>query len=167
MAAVERYRDAARRVFVRKLAELPGHAQVELAIMALERAGVAQLRAVRRTGANNAESHFAATLRAPTGDLRVALVIRRDGREVGRERVTELRGSLHHYAGATMGWIVTTGSVLSGAREEAEVAGVAPIALTDGAGLAKLCEQHGVAVIETKLPVSIVDVDLLDALRST
>jgi restriction endonuclease Mrr len=135
--------------------------------MALERAGVSQVRAIRRPGVNSAESHFAATLRTPTGELKIALVIRRDGREVGRERVTELRGSLHHYNAATLGWVVTTGSVLSGAREEAEVAGVAPVVLTDGQGLARLCEQHGVGVIETRIPVSIVDVDLLDALRSS
>ena len=45
--------------------------------------------------------------------------MRRDGREVGRERVTELRGALHHYGPAQAGMIITTGQVLSGAREEA------------------------------------------------
>ncbi len=45
---MERYRDAARRAFVRKLSELPGHAFVEICVLALERIGIGQLRAVRR-----------------------------------------------------------------------------------------------------------------------
>ncbi|HTN84061.1 MAG TPA: HTH domain-containing protein, partial [Sorangium sp.] len=101
LAAVDRYRDAARRAFVRKLSELPGHAFVEICVLALERIGLGQLRAVRRAGAPGGESHFSGALRTAGDEIKLALVIRRDGREVGRERVTELRGSLHHYGPAT------------------------------------------------------------------
>src|SRR5262249_62393423 len=97
LQAVERYRDAARRSFARKLGELPGHAFVEVCVLALEKIGVSQLRALRRAGVPGGESHFSGLLKNAGEDLRVAIVIRRDGREVGRERVTELRGSLHHY----------------------------------------------------------------------
>ncbi|MFO0652671.1 MAG: restriction endonuclease [Polyangiales bacterium] len=54
------------------------------------------------------------------------MIIKRGG-EVGRERVIELRGSLHHYGPANAGWIVTTGNILSGAREEAAQPGTSPI----------------------------------------
>lgn len=167
LAAVERYRDASRRAFARKLGELPGHAFVEVCVLALERIGVGQLRAVRRAGAPPAESHFSGVLRTPADEIRLAIIVRRDGREVGRERVTELRGSLHHYGLATAGWIFTAGQMLSGAREEAAVAGTAPIALYDGLGVARLCEENDVAVFRARLPIAIPDLDLLEALRAS
>jgi len=167
LAAVERYRDAARRTFARKLGELPGHAFVEVCVLLLERMGVGQLRAVRRAGAPGGESHFSGILRTAGDELRVAIVIRRDGREVGRERVTELRGSLHHYGPATVGWIFTAGQTLSGAREEASIPGAGPIALHDGLSVARLCEDNDVAVIRARLPIAIPDVDLFEALRAS
>jgi hypothetical protein len=167
LAAVERYRDAARRAFARKLGELPGHAFVEICVLALEKVGISQLRAVRRPGAPGGETHLSGILRAAGDEVRVAVVIRRDGREVGRERVTELRGSLHHYGPATVGWIFTAGQMLSGAREEAATAGTLPIALYDGLAVARLCEDNDVAVIRARLPIAIPDVDLLEALRAS
>ncbi|WP_437669711.1 HTH domain-containing protein [Sorangium sp. So ce131] len=167
LAAVERYRDAARRAFVRKLSELPGHAFVEICVLALERIGLGQLRAVRRAGAPGGESHFSGALRTAGDEIKLALVIRRDGREVGRERVTELRGSLHHYGPATAGWILTAGQMLSGAREEAAIPGTAPISLFDGLAVARLCEDNDVAVLRARLPIAIPDVDLLEALRAS
>ncbi len=167
IAAVERYREASRRAFAKKIAELPGHAFVELASLALERVGVSQLRAIRRAGVPGYEAHFAGVLKSVGEDLRIAVVIRRDGREIGRERVTELRGALHHYGPATVGWILTSGQVLSGAKEEAASPGAAPISLTDGHGLARLCEEHDVAVIRARLPIAIPDIDLLEALRAS
>lgn len=168
LAAVERYRDASRRAFARKLTELPGHAFVEICVLVLERLGVNQLRAVRRPGMSGGESHFTGVLRAATADeLRLGLLIRRDGREVGRERVADLRGSLHHYGQANTGWIFTAGQTLSGAREEASATGVPPIALFDGLAIARLCEDNDVAVIRARLPIAIPDVDLLEALRAS
>ncbi len=167
LAAVERYRDAARRAFTRKLSELPGHAFIEICMLALERSGISQLRAIRRAGAPGAEAHFGGALKSINDEIRIAVVIRRDAREIGRERVTELRGSLHHYGPATAGFILTAGQVLSGAREEAGVGGVAPIQLFDGFGVARLCEEHDVAVLRARLPIAIPDVDLLEALRAS
>jgi len=167
LAAVERYRDAARRTFARKLAELPGHAFVELCATALERVNVGQLRVVRRAGTPGGETHFSGTLRAVAGEMRLAIVIRRDGREIGRERVTELRGALHHYGSATGAWIMTSGQVLSGAREEAAVVGAAPVALYDGMAVARVCEENDVAVLRAQLHIAIPDVDLLEALRAS
>jgi hypothetical protein len=114
------------------------------------------------------ESHFSGVLRAAAADeLKLAIIIRRDGREVGRERVADLRGSLHHYGPANAGWILTAGQMLSGAREEAAVPGTAPISLFDGLAVARLCEDNDVAVIRARLPIAIPDVDLLEALRAS
>jgi hypothetical protein len=167
IAAVERYREAARKAFTRKIQELPGHAFVELCLLALERIGFVNVRAVRRAGVPGNEAHFAAIHKTGAMEIPSALIIRRDGREIGRERVSELRGSMHHYGPASAGWLITSGQVLSGAREEAGATQSSSIALLDGVGVARLCEKNEIAVILAKLPVAIPDVDLLEALRAS
>lgn len=167
LAAVERYREAARKAFARKVQELPGHAFVELVLLVLERIGLHQVRAVRRAGIPSNEVHFTAIHTTGAADIPTALVVRRDGREIGRERVAELRGSLHHYGPATVGWLITSGPVLSGAREEAAASPSTNIVLLDGAGIAKLCEQHEVAMLRSSLPVAVPDIDMLEALRAS
>jgi hypothetical protein len=176
-AALNRFRDAARRAFVRKCGELPGHAFVELCMMILEKVGVSKLHAVKFPGASGSEAHFAGNLHVPASSLGrsnaagdcipLAIVLRKDGRDLGRERVTELRGAAHHYEGAQMGWIFTTGQVLSGAREEAGSTGVMPVALLDAVAMARLCEDHNIAVIRAENAVAIPDVDLFEGLRSS
>ena len=66
-----------------------------------------------KSGAQGGEAHFAALHRTWTDEIRTAIVIRKDGREIGRERVSDLRGALHPYGPASAGWLVTTGQVLS------------------------------------------------------
>jgi hypothetical protein len=163
--AVERYREASRRTMLRRLQELPGHAFAELSLLALERVGMLNVRAVRRAGSPGGEGHFMATHKTGTDEIRTALVIRKDGREIGRERVSDLRGALHHYGPASAGWLITTGQVLSGAREEANTPNAPSIALFDGLSLCKLLEDHDVAVIKTRFPVSIPDLELLETMR--
>jgi hypothetical protein len=163
--AVERYRDASRRAMLRRLQELPGHAFAELALLAVERIGMVNLRSVRRAGSPGGEAHFMATHKTGTDEIRTALVIRKDGREIGRERVSDLRGALHHYGPASAGWLLTTGQVLSGAREEAGTPNAPPIALYDGLALCKLLEENDVAVVKTRFPVAIPDLELLETLR--
>ena len=164
IAAVERYREAARRTMLRKLQELPGHALIELVLLGLERVGMSNLRTVRRAGAPGGEAHFAATHKTGCDEIKTAIVVRKDGREVGRERVSDLRGALHHYGPASSGWLITTGQVLSGAREESG-APAAPIALFDGIALCRLLEDNDVGVIRTKLTMAIPDLGLLQAMR--
>jgi len=125
-----------------------------------------QMQVVKRPGNHGGDLQLSGRQETAAGSVPTAIVVRRDGREVGRERVTELRGSLHHYGPAAAGWLITTGQVLSGAREEAASPGGAPIALTDGIGLVRLCEQHGVAVQRVTLTLPLPDLDLLDSLKS-
>jgi hypothetical protein len=162
----ERYREAGRRAVLRALQELPQRALGELVVLLFERLGFAELTSVRRPGAHGAELHLSGKLRGAAGEIRTAVVVRRDGREIGRERVTELRGALHHYGPAAAGWIVTTGQVLSGAREEAAAPGAAPVTVIDGVGIAKLCEEHGVGVVTTRVNLPLPDLDLFDGLRA-
>jgi hypothetical protein len=164
ISAIERYREAARRTMLRKLQELPGHALIELVLLGLERVGMTNVRTVRRAGAPGGEAHFAAAHRTGTDEIRTAIVVRKDGREIGRERVSDLRGALHHYGPASAGWLITTGQVLSGAREEAG-APAAPIALFDGISLCRMLEENDVGVIRTRLTTAIPDLELYETLR--
>ena len=164
IAAIERYREAARRSMLRKLQELPGHALIELVLLGLERVGMTNIRTVRRAGAPGGEAHFAAVHRTGTDEIRTAVVVRKDGREIGRERVSDLRGALHHYGPASAGWLLTTGQVLSGAREESG-APAAPIALFDGIAVCKLLEDNDVGVVRTRLTTAIPDLELFETLR--
>jgi restriction endonuclease Mrr len=134
-------------------------------MLALEHVGFSELIPLRRPGVHGAELHLQGKLRTPAGEIRTAVVVRRDGREIGRERVTELRGALHHYGPAHAGWLLTTGQVLSGAREEAASPGAAPVTVIDGLGIVRLCEEHGVGVVRTQISLMMPDLDLLDALR--
>jgi hypothetical protein len=164
IAAIERYREAARRTMLRKLQELPGHALIELVLLGLERVGMSNIRTVRRAGAPGGEAHFAAVHRTGTDEIRTAIVVRKDGREIGRERVSDLRGALHHYGPAAAGWLITTGQVLSGAREESG-APAAPIALFDGIALCRVLEENDVGVIRTRFTTAIPDLELYETLR--
>jgi hypothetical protein len=163
--AIEKFKEATRRSMQRKLQELPGSGFVELALLALERMGMLGLRPVRRQGSPGGEAHFAGTHRTGVDEIRTAIVIRKDGRELGRERVSDLRGSLHHYGDATAGWLITSGQVLSGAREEATLPGTSPIALYDGLSFARLLEENGVGYHRTQVHIGIPDMELLEALR--
>lgn len=162
---VERYREVSRRSLLRLLQELPQRGLGELVLLLLEHSGFSELTSVRRHGSHGAEMHFSGKLKSGAGEVRTAIVVRRDGREVGRERVTELRGALHHYGPAHAGWIITTGQVLSGAREEAAAQGAAPVAVLDGMALAELCEQHSVGVAKHQLHLPLPDFDVLEGLR--
>jgi hypothetical protein len=165
VAAVERYREASRRALLRRVQELPGHALIELLLLALERVGMSGIRAVRRAGSPGGEAHFMAVHKTGGDAIPTALVIRKDGREIGRERVTDLRGALHHYGPASAGWLVTTGQCLSGAREEASAPGAPPVALYDGIAVCKLLEELEVGVVKTRFSVAIPDLEFLESLR--
>lgn len=165
--ALARYREASRRAVLKSLSSLPQRALGELLSVLLERLGATEVKRVRRQGTHGAELHLCAMTRVPGGEIPTAIVIRRDGRDVGRERVTELRGTLHHYGPASAGWLITTGQVLSGAREEARASGAAPVSLFDGALLARLCEEHGVGISYTRVLVPTPNTEIFEALRST
>ncbi len=78
---------------MRRLQELPGHALIELVLLTLEQAGMTNLRPVRRSGSPGGEAHFSAIHKTGGDSIPTAIVVRKDGREIGRERVTDLRGA--------------------------------------------------------------------------
>lgn len=163
--AAERQRDRARRAFLRRVTELPGAGVAELIATWLNAEGVVGLRAVRRPGAGVGELHFAGTLRRGADEVRLAIVVYREAREIGRERVIEARGALHYYGNASMAWLISLGGVVSGAREEASAPASAPVALYDGLALAAAMERQGVGLVAQAVPIATLDFELLDALR--
>jgi len=164
---VARYREVSQRAFLRALQGMPHRALGELTVLLLEALGCSALSQVRRPGSHGAELHLKGVIHQAGSELRTAFVVRRDGREVGRERVTELRGALHHYGPAAQGYLITTGQVLSGAREEARAQGAAPVTLIDGARLAELCLEHGVCVSTSSVSLPAPDFNQLEALRAS
>jgi hypothetical protein len=144
LRAASQQRDRVRRAFLRKLGELPAAGLAELVATWLNAEGVVGLRAVRRPTTGPGELHLAGTLRRGPEEVRLAVIVCRDGRELGREKVIEARGALHYYGNATTAWLISLGSVMSGAREEASAPASAPIALFDGLGLACAMERVGV-----------------------
>lgn len=164
--AIDKYREVLRQRLARKIAELPHKAFAEFAFLVLERLGYKRLNVVKRPGAHASELHLSGVLVAGGSETPVAIVVRKDGRDIGRERVTELRGSLHHYGTCALGVLVTAGQVLSGARDEAAVVGATPVTFLDGATIASLCEQFGIATIPVNLSLSVPDLDLFDVLRT-
>jgi hypothetical protein len=162
----ERHVDAFQRSFGRRLQELGSRALTDFFSLLLGQIGFVDIRPIKRAGAHNQEVHLAAVARSPAGDVPTAIIVRRDGRDIGRERIIELRGALHHYSGAHAGLLATTGQVLSGAREEARAPSAAPVALLDGLSLAKLATQHGLGVNWIELRVPTLDLELFEALKN-
>ncbi|MBC7173958.1 MAG: restriction endonuclease, partial [Polyangiaceae bacterium] len=163
--AARKQRDFVRRAFIRRLSELPTAAFMELLATWLNVVGVTALRGIRRPGSSGGELHLAGLLKQGPLETPLAIVIVRDGGSIGREKVVEIRGGLHHYGSASAAWLITLGQVLSGAREEASAAGAVPCALFDGQELARSMEEARVGLRTYVVPVVGLDIDLLDSLR--
>jgi hypothetical protein len=162
-----RYKDAFQRSFGERLQTLQPRAMGDFFTLLLSQMGFEDIQPVRRQGAHNQEMHFSAVARSATGDIPTAIIVRRDGRDIGRERVIDLRGALHHYADAQAGLLATTGQVMSGAREEARVPNAAPVNLLDGAAIARIAAQHGAGVVFQELRLPTVDAELFDSLTAS
>lgn len=169
--SLEQARESTVRALAEQLVQLSHKGLGELVLVLLDRMGFSNVEFVRRPGAHGSEMHVAATLPVARLDVargaleqRVAVVLRRDGRDLGRERVTELRGTLHHYGPASHGWLLTTGQVLSGAREEAASSGATPVSLAGRMELAELCVEYGVGVRRVKVEIPTLDTELLEAI---
>jgi len=165
--SADRQRDQVRRTLIRKLSDLPAAGFAEIVATWLNAEGVVSLRAIRRPSSSNAEFHFAGTLKRGAEETRLAFVVRRDGRDIEREQLVDVRGSLHHYGNATTAWLVTTGRISSGAREEMGVTAAAPCAVFDGMTLAQAMENLGIGLQQHVVRVTSIDMDLFEALGDT
>ncbi|MCC6876626.1 MAG: restriction endonuclease [Sandaracinaceae bacterium] len=163
--ALRRQREQVHRAFLRKIMDLPAAGFAELMATWLNAEGITALRGVRRATSSGTEVHMAGVLRRGHEEIRVAIAILRDGRELGAEKIVEVRGALHHYGNASMAWVLTTGPLRRNAREEVEVAGAPACVLFDGMGLAQAMEARGVGLRPLTVALAGIDLDLLDGLR--
>jgi len=163
LSSAERYASEVRRALIQKLSELPTAGFAELLATWLNAEGVTALRAVRRPGSSGSELHFAGTRKTGSEELRLAIVVQRNGRDIDREAVIDVRGALHHYGQAQAAWVVTLGRITSGAREEA-AAQASACALFDGNALAAAMERLGIAMRRHVIAHHEIDYELLEAL---
>jgi len=161
LRAADRQRQSVRRAFIKRLRDLPDGALLELLATWLNAAGVQSLRAVR---ADAGDFSLAGTLRRGPESTPLAITIYRGKQPIGNDAVVALRGGLHHFDHARMGWVVTLGQVRDGTVSEAHAEGAAPCALFDGDALAASMEEVGVGIQRASLPLAVLDVELLDSL---
>ena len=160
--AADRQRQSVRRAFIKRLRDLPDGALLELLATWLNAVGVQSLRAVR---ADAGDFSLAGTLRRGPEETPLAITIYRGKQPINNDAIVALRGGLHHFDHARMGWVVTLGQVRDGTIVEAHAEGAAPCALFDGDALAASMEEVGVGIHRASLPLAVLDVELLDSLR--
>jgi hypothetical protein len=159
--AADRQRQSVRRAFVRRLRDLPDGALLELLATWLNAVGVQSLRAVR---ADAGDFSLAGTLRRGPEETPLAITIYRGRQPIGNDAIVALRGGLHHFDHARMGWVVTLGQAADGAISEAHAEGAAPCAIFDGDALAASMEEVGVGIRRASLALAVLDLELLDSL---
>lgn len=162
--SADRQRELARKALLARVNELPVAGFAELVATWLNGEGVTSLRAVRRPGSGPQEFHFAGTRRRGPEEERLAIVVLRGARDIDRESVVRVRGALHHYGNATASWVITTGRLSSGARDEAGAVGASSVTLFDGMELAAAMEAVGIGLRVRTVEIAELDFDLIEAL---
>jgi len=161
LRAADRQRLSVRRALIQRLRELPDGALLELLAAWLNAVGVHSLRAVR---VDAGDFNLAGTLRRGPEETPLAISIYKGGAPVDKEAIVALRGGLHHYDHARIGWVITLGKTTSGTAAEGHAEGAAPCAVFDGDALAASMEEVGVGLQRVSLPLTVLDLDLLDSL---
>jgi hypothetical protein len=159
--AADRQRQGVHRAFIRRLRDLPDGALLELLATWLNAVGVHSLRAVRAVGG---DFSLAGTLRRGPEETPLAITIYRGKQPIDNDAIVALRGGLHRFDHARMGWVVTLGQARDRAIGEAHAEGAAPCAVFDGDALAASMEEVGVGIQRASLPLAVLDVELLDSL---
>jgi hypothetical protein len=159
--AADRQRQGVYRALIKRLRDLPDGALLELLATWLNAVGVHSLRAVR---AEAGDFSLAGTLRRGPEETPLAITIYRGRQPISNDAVVALRGGLHHFDHARMGWVVTLGQVRDSTIGEAHAEGAAPCAIFDGDALAASMEEVGVGIQRASLPLAVLDVELLDSL---
>ena len=161
LRAADRQRHSVRRALIQRLKELPDGALLELLAAWLNAVGVHSLRAVR---VDAGDFNLAGTLRRGPEETPLAISIYKGGAPVDKEAIVALRGGLHHYDHARIGWVITLGKTAAGTAAEGHAEGAAPCAVFDGDALAASMEEVGVGLQRVSLPLTVLDLDLLDSL---
>jgi len=160
LRAADRQRHNVRRALISRLKELPDGALLELLAAWLNAVGVHSLRAVRADG----DFNLAGTLRRGPEETPLAISIYKGRKPVDKDAILKLRGGLHDFDHARIGWVITLGRTADGTATEGHAEGAAPCAVFDGDALAASMEEVGVGIQRVSLPLAVLDLDLLDSL---
>ena len=160
LRAADRQRHSVRRALISRLKELPDGALLELLAAWLNAVGVHSLRAVRADG----DFNLAGTLRRGPEETPLAISIYKGHKPVDKDAILKLRGGLHDFDHARIGWVITLGRAAEGTATEGHAEGAAPCAVFDGDALAASMEEVGVGIQRVSLPLAVLDLDLLDSL---
>jgi ribonuclease E len=117
----------------RRLRECDGPTIEYLVARLLEKTGLHEVKVAKR---GRESVVFTGRRRMGLADVRHAIRVLRNGADVGRRDVTEVRRDLGHY-GAQIGVLVTSGEAQREARTEATVAGQMPVLLLAGEAFAE------------------------------
>ncbi len=161
LRAADRQRHSVRRALTNRMKDLPDGALLELLAAWLNAVGVHSLRAVR---ADAGDFALAGTLRRGPEETPLAISIYKGRAPVDKDAVVALRGGLHNFDHARIGWVVTLGKAVDGTAAEGHAEGAAPCAVFDGDALAASMEEVGVGLQRVSLPLAMLDLELLDSL---
>ncbi|MDH3624076.1 MAG: winged helix-turn-helix domain-containing protein [Myxococcales bacterium] len=159
--AARRQQEEVRRALIKRLRDFPDGALLELIATWLNAVGVHSLRGVR---AETGDFSLAGTLRRGPEETPLAITIHRGKQPLTNDSIIALRGALHQFDHARIGWVITLGQVREGIHLEAHADGAAPCAVFDGDALARSMEEVGVGIQRVSVPLAVLDVELLDSL---
>jgi hypothetical protein len=131
-------------------------------MLLLERLGYEEVKATKR-GAQG-DVFFSAVLRRGLSEQRVCVQLTGQRSPLPRSVVTELRGTLHHH-NAVEGVILHLGEVSDEALAESREPRLAPVAIYDRAQVLSAMCTHELGIRRAWVPVTLLDVALLDGLR--
>ena len=132
----------------RRLRECDGPTIEYLVARLLEKTGLHEVKVAKR---GRESVVFTGRRRMGLADVRHAIRVLRNGADVGRRDVTEVRRDLGHY-GAQIGVLVTSGEAQREARAEATVAGQMPVLLLAGEAFAEAFADAGFACRIVSIP---------------
>ena len=133
------------------------HALLELLAAWLNAVGVHSLRAIR---ADVGDFNLAGTLRRGPEETPLAISIHKGRQAVDKGAITALRGGLHKFDHARIGWLITLGQTSEDTAGEAHAEGAAPCAVFDGDALAASMEDVGVGIQRVTLPLAVLDIEV-------
>ncbi|MEM1348170.1 MAG: restriction endonuclease, partial [Myxococcota bacterium] len=129
----------------------------------LEGLGYTDLKVSKRS--SDGDVFFSAALRQGLSDVRVCIQVVADrSRELESEVITDLRGTLHHYAAAE-GVIVHLGEISKQAIEESREEKLAPVTLIDRTTFVTQLVDQGIGVTRFHTPILLIDTAFLEQLQ--
>ena len=134
----------------------------QVTLTMLEGRGYRNIKVSKRS--SNGDVFFSADWRQGLSDVRVCIQLVGDNdTELASETVTDLRGTLHHYA-ASEGVIIHFGDISKKAIEESREPKLAPITLIDRRTFVELLVDQGIGIRRYHTPILVVDTGYIDEL---